>query len=183
MYGMAMIAGLVLLVALVRAAPLPIPHWWQLGLLAALLQVPAYVWSVGDWLLRASYVLLCFVAWRNYEAVGGKLIFAGLVLNAVPIVLLGRMPISPAMLAWGQQATHIGEALAHSKDVVIASSPLLVLGDTLPVALGNWRAAWSIGDVVLCCGALRYALTPNPSPRRALVYAALGREVKRSETG
>lgn len=163
MYGMAMIAAIILLVALVRSTPLPIPHWWQLGGLAALTQLPAYYNGGNDNLFRISYVLLCLVAWRNREATGGKLILAGLVLNAVPILSLGRMPISPTMLAWGQQAAHIGEALQHSKDVVIASSPLLVLGDTLPVALGSWRAAWSIGDVVLCCGALRYAFANQPS--------------------
>lgn len=163
MYAMAMIAAIILFVALARNVSLTPPRWWQLAIVATLLQVPAYFWGVGDWLLRASYVLLCLVAWRNRETVGGKLIFAGLVLNAVPIVLLGRMPISPTMLMWGQQAAPIGEALRQSKDVVIASLPLLVLGDVLPVALGNWRAAWSIGDVVLCCGALRYGLTNQPT--------------------
>ncbi len=99
MYGMAIIAAIVLLVALVRSAPMPLPRWWQLGALAASVQLPAYYNGGGDNLFRISYVLLCLVAWHNREAAGGKLMFVGLLLNAVPIMLLGRMPISPTMLA------------------------------------------------------------------------------------
>jgi hypothetical protein len=155
---MLLIAGLVLLVALVRSAPLPAPRWWQLGVLAALLQLPAYIANIADGLLPISYVLLCLVAWRNRSQTGGTVICAGLLLNAAPILALGDMPISPEMLAWGGQVTTPGADLPMSKDVVIDRSPWLLLGDSIPVAMLGYKAAWSIGDVLLCCGVMQYGL-------------------------
>jgi hypothetical protein len=159
MRGMLVIAGLTILVTLWRA-PVPTPpRWWHLGVLAALLQVPAYVQNTADWLLPVSYVLLVIVAWQNRLYPSGRLIFTGMLLNAVPIVVLGDMPISPEMLAWGGQVAVIGTELSMSKDVVIHQSPWLLLGDSIPLAVLGWQAAWSLGDVVLCCGALRSCLS------------------------
>jgi hypothetical protein len=93
MRGMLLIAGLTILMTIWRSPFLVVPRWWQLGVLAALLQVPAYVWNAADWLLPISYVLLCAVAWRNQAQAGGRLILAGMLLNALPILIVGHMPL------------------------------------------------------------------------------------------
>lgn len=162
MYGMVVIASVVIVVALMRRAPLPTPRWWKLGLVAALLQLPAYLFDRDNRLLSVSYLLLCLVAWRNRYHAGGSLICAGLLLNALPILIDGRMPIGATLLAWGGQHAVVGAALLDSKDMVVSWSPLLIFGDILPVSLGSWHAAWSIGDVVLCCGMLWYAFANRP---------------------
>lgn len=158
MSGLSCIAGTCVVLLLLRNAPLPTPRWWQLGVIAALLQVPAYCWTTSDYVFRISYLLLCCVAWCNRTHAGGGMIFVGMLLNAIPILILGRMPIGADMLAWGRQAAALGNALSLSKDLVVAHSPILMLGDVIPVTIVGWRAAWSIGDVVLCLGVLRYSL-------------------------
>ena len=169
MRGMLIVAGVALLVVLVRSTPLPTPRWWQLGILAALLQVPAYIANIADGLLPISYVLLCLVAWRNRSQAGGAWICAGMLLNAAPILALGDMPISPEMLAWGGQTATLGAELPMSKDVVVERSAWLLFGDSIPIALEGYKAAWSIGDTVLCCGVMKYGfmsqrkfLAPQP---------------------
>lgn len=156
MLGMSLILGFAAVVVLVRPnLPQP-PRWWQLGVAAMLLQVPVYVWGWNSWLLRLAYLLLVVVALLNRQLPGGRLICVGVLLNALPILLYGRMLISPDMLAWGGQSVALGNALPWSKDFVHDSTPLLFLGDVLPVTLPGYKAAWSMGDVVLVLGVLQY---------------------------
>lgn len=154
-----MIATMISAIILVRPVPLALPRWWQIGLLATLLQIPVTHWGWTEWLLRATYLLLLLVAWANRNLVGGRILCAGLILNSLPILIYGRMPMSEEMAAWGQLSVSLGTALPASKDVVIGSSPLLLLSDIIPMHLPGWRAAWSIGDVLLCVGMLRYSLS------------------------
>jgi hypothetical protein len=173
MRGMLFVAGLTILMTTWRSPVLVVPRWWQLGLVAALLQVPAYIGNTADWLLPVSYVFLCVVAWRNRTAAGGRLICTGMLLNALPILIVGHMPLSVDMLNWGGQSATLGAELPMSKDVVVDRSPWLLLGDSIPVAVLGWKAAWSIGDVVLCCGALRFATSGHGMRRYSEYQEAL----------
>ncbi len=158
MLGMLIIGCIAIAATLFRRAPVPVPYWWQLGIVAALLQVPVYYLAWDDWLLRISYVLLVIVAWANRDQAGGQLLLMGIVCNALPILLHGRMPISLEMLAWGGQPLAAGSVLPMSKDIAVTFSPLLIFGDIIPVHILGWRAAWSFGDVALCLGMLKYCL-------------------------
>ncbi len=158
MLGMFTIGCLATAITLFRRTPVPAPRWWHLGIIAALLQLPVYYWMWEGWLLRLSYVLLVAVAWANRDRAGGQLLLLGMLCNALPILVHGRMPISQEMLAWGGQLDAVGSVLPLSKDVVVSSSPLLIFGDSIPVSILGWRAAWSPGDVALCFGILKYCL-------------------------
>jgi hypothetical protein len=157
MLGIVVVVCVAVAIVLLRRTPLPLPRWWEIAPLAVLLQVPAFFWGVMDWAFRVSFVILLFVVWANRSQPGAKLIFAGLLLNTLPIMVYGRMPIGVNMVAWGTGTLlPLGTLLPGSKDIVVEASPLLLLGDILPVQIGSYRAAWSIGDVLLCLGVLRY---------------------------
>lgn len=158
MLGMLIISCIAIAATLFRRTPVPVPPWWQLGVVAALLQVPVYYLSWHGWLLRISYLLLVVVAWANRDRAGGRLLLMGMMCNALPILFHGRMLISLEMLAWGGQPLAAGSVLPMSKDIAVSSSPLLIFGDIIPVHILGWRAAWSLGDVALCFGMLKYCL-------------------------
>jgi hypothetical protein len=158
MRGMMLIVIALSVVVLVQPAAPPQPRWWRVGLLALLIQLPPFLMGQGDALLRIAYGLLLAVAWANRRLPGGPLILAGLTLNALPIFVYGRMPLSSAMALWGQHDGAIGALLPATKGVVVRPTPLLMLGDIIPLHLFGWRAAWSIGDLLLCAGVTRYCL-------------------------
>lgn len=158
MLGMSIVLGVCVVLMFKRQTPLPMPRLWWLAVGATVLQIPVYAWGWSDWLLRSAYALLLVVAFANLRLDGGRLILAGLVLNALPILIYGRMPISQDMLAWGSQQATVGTALAYSKDVVIDRSLLLLLGDVLPIHVLGYKAAWSFGDLLLCLGVVRYCV-------------------------
>jgi hypothetical protein len=162
MLGMGLIAAAVMAVTLFRGIPDELPRQWYLGCIALLLQVPVYLWGWSDWLLRSAYLLLLVVAYANRHLVGGQIIGIGLLLNATPILVYGRMPISAEMMAWGGHPTVPGTALLFSKDLVVERSALALLGDIVPVSILDYRAAWSIGDILLCLGIARYCWN-NPT--------------------
>lgn len=165
MLGMSLVLGFATALILIRPTLPPSPRFWQLGLLAVAVQVPVYLWGWNTALLRLGYALLIVVAFANRQAPGGRLICLGLLLNALPILIYGRMPIAPDMLAWGNQTASIGSGLAWSKDIVQKPTPLLLLGDVLPISVPGYKAAWSIGDVLLVLGVLHYCAG---SPHRSI---------------
>lgn len=158
---MSIIVGVILLLLVLRREPIPTPRWWWLGLIAVLLQIPVFFWGWSNWLLRAAYALLLVVAFANRHLAGGTIVMLGLLLNAIPIFIYGRMPISQDMIRWGNQIAASGDALAYSKDIVVERSVWLLLGDSIPVHVWRYRAAWSIGDIVLCLGILRFCLSSS----------------------
>lgn len=156
-------------IVLIRPTPPPTPRWWLVAVFALLLQLPPYVLGQADWLLRVSYGLLLAVAWSNRTLPGGRWLLVGLTLNALPILVYGRMPLSQEIVEWAQRSAQIGALLPASKGIVAAPTPLLVLGDWIPVQVGSWRAAWSIGDLVLCIAMIRYCCSRphQPAVRKA----------------
>lgn len=88
-------------------------------------------------------------------------------------MVYGRMPISSALLQQYGISLQSGTILAASKDIILDASPLLFLGDTLPVHIGSYHSIWSIGDVLLCAGVLLYVCFAterriDPAPDQAL---------------
>lgn len=159
MTGLALLAIVLSAVVLLRRTPPPLPAHWPLALLALLLQLLAHWLGPDDWLLRVSFLLLLGVAWSNRAIPGGLLLLLGVTLNALPVLVYGRMPLSPAMVEWGTQGAIGGRVLASAKSVVVEHGPLLMLGDIIPVHILGWRAAWSVGDLLLCLAIARYCLS------------------------
>lgn len=159
MTGMALLALMLSAIVILRRTPPPLPAHLPLALLALLLQLLAHWLGPGQWLLRVSFVLLLVVAWSNRRIPGGRLLLLGVALNALPVLVFGRMPLSPAMVQWGMRGTPAGTMLESAKSIVVDPGPLLLLGDSIPVHVLGWRAAWSIGDVVLCVAMARYCLS------------------------
>lgn len=159
-----MVLLLVVLSAIVifRRTPPPTPAHWPLALLALLLQALGQRLGGSEEILRVSFLLLLTVAWSNRAMPGGWLLLLGVTLNALPVLLYGRMPLSPAMVDWGMQDAAPGAVFESAKSIVVESGPLLLLGDTIPLHALGWRAAWSIGDVLLCLAMARYCLAHPP---------------------
>ena len=112
--------------------------------------------------LVSSQVLLLLFAWRNRQHAGLRMMGIGLSLNLLVIALNGGlMPISPqtaSRLVPGrpESAWLVGERLGRTKDIVLpmTATRLPWLSDrfVLP-APTPWRAAFSLGDVLIGAGA------------------------------
>lgn len=123
--------------------------------------------------LVSSQAVLLLFAWRNRQHAGFRMMGIGLSLNLLVIALNGGlMPISPqaaSLLALGRPESvwQVGERLGGTKDIVLPTTATRLhwLSDRyiLP-APGPWRAAFSLGDVLIGAGAfhLLWALGRKP---------------------
>ena len=121
-------------------------------------------------LVGSQFALLWF-AWANRSKPAFWLLGIGLLLNMVVIVANGGlMPITPETVAHLSKAEpgfiwQVGERLGTGKDIVLnaEATRLWFLSDRfllLPDDLG-YQVAFSIGDVVIACGAFWLLFSPN----------------------
>lgn len=136
--------------------------------------------------LVSSQVLLLLFAWRNRQHPGFRMMGIGLTLNLLVIALNGGlMPISPqtaTLLAPDrpESAWQVGERLGGTKDIVLPTPatrlPWLADRFILP-APGPWRAAFSLGDVLIGAGAFHLLWTlgrKSPSIEKDMTNSNLG---------
>lgn len=130
--------------------------------------------SLPDPWVRASLVLsqllLLIFALLNARSPGFLLMMAGVGLNLVAITLNGGlMPVTPETVAWMAPGTEhlweVGARFGHSKEIVLsqAETKFWILTDIIrsPGFL-PFRAAMSVGDMILSLGAIQFLLGLTP---------------------
>lgn len=163
----ACIALLCGLIALVRSPETP-RHW----LLLVIAAVPQIGLTYGiDIPVMVLVSAACVALWGIANARSGGLVIAalGMLMNLLAMAMHGgRMPISAALVAEIGWPYAVGDIIAGSKDVVVATSPLLWLSDHLVVDMLGLVA--SPGDVVVLLGILWW-LARSPATQRRHAHA------------
>lgn len=173
----AVILGLItgLLRALYNRVP-PIVPQFRFGWLVIVAAVPQILVfqtpTIGrffsDWqaafILTFTQTLLFIFAIKNWSIIGVKPLAVGLLLNLLVIVLNGGfMPIRPeAVLDLVPQATAemitIGQRLGTGKDIILPLNDTVLWWLSDYFLFPHWmpyRVAYSLGDVLIACGAWR----------------------------
>ncbi len=136
-----------------------LPQWLAFYLPVTRERIPDHLAAK---LLILSFALLLIFAWINRTQSGFRLMGMGLILNLLVIAMNGGlMPISPEVLEAlvpeeCQAALEVGERLGSGKDVLLATSETWGWGLSDRFLLPDWlptRAAFSLGDVLIACGA------------------------------
>lgn len=173
----AVIIGLItgLLRALYNRVPPIVPQFrfsWLVIVAAApqilVFQIPATGRFFSDWqaafILSFTQILLLIFAINNWSISGVKPLAIGLLLNLLVIVLNGGfMPIRPeAVLDLVPQATAemipIGQRLGTGKDIILPLNDTVLWWLSDYFLFPHWmpyRVAYSLGDVLIACGAWR----------------------------
>lgn len=165
---LAIYAGCAVAIGLIALAHEPqIPRYWPLLVIAALPQL-ALVYGVtipGNVIISA----ICVAGWGILDrAVAGIPFTAGgMLLNLLAMAPHGgRMPIHIDLVSGLVDTPRIGAALAGSKDVVVAGSPLLWLSDHIPISFQQFSLIASPGDLIVVIGILWWLLRSTPAARR-----------------
>jgi hypothetical protein len=111
----------------------------------------------GHLCVAAGISALLIAAWPLRSWRGGRLLFIGVALNSLAMMLYGRMPITPSVLATLDLSHEVGTELLGSKDIVMDSAVAQWLGDrfVLTLPLINRTTVWSAGDLLMLMGILR----------------------------
>jgi hypothetical protein len=147
--------------------------WWLAAVGVVLQLVNAEGW-IGHAAVIASFAFLLAFASLNIRAAGFVLICAGLVLNALVILLNGGMPVTrEAIVRSGQSAT-LAE-LAAGEDgakhhLADADSVLLILGDAIAIPRPIGQVV-SVGDLLLDTGIAWYVAAAMHDRRRRRAIA------------
>lgn len=157
-------AAIIGLIALVREPD--IPRHWPLLLIAAIPQA-ALIYGVeipGNVIISA----ICIAGWGILDraTAGVPCIAGGMLLNLLAMAAHGgRMPIHSDLVTGAAGQPALGEALAGSKDVVVAGSPLLWLSDHIPISVQHITIIASPGDLIVIAGILWWMLRSTPAAR------------------
>lgn len=102
--------------------------------------------------LEFSYLLLVVAAVVNWRHRGFRLIFVGLLLNAIPITLNQGMPVSgSAVLEAGGRVEDVPTVRGSKHHLAGSGDQLTFLGDVIPVRT-PFRTVVSVGDIAMYAG-------------------------------
>jgi hypothetical protein len=132
---------------------------WFLFPVALVLQaapVPRADSGLGRYLpfvvLEISYLVLIAAAIVNWRLRGFRLIFVGLLLNAIPITLNQGMPVSgSAVLEAGGRVEDVPRVRGAKHHLAGSGDQLTFLGDVIPVRT-PFRTVVSVGDIAMYAG-------------------------------
>jgi hypothetical protein len=139
-----------------------LPQWIAFGFPATARQIPQQFAALA---LVSTQILLVIFIWLNRDQPGVWLLGIGLVLNLAAIIANGGlMPISPETVARllpeaPPGSWQIGQRLGMDKDIVlqVGQTHLPWLADRFLLPAGfPWQAAFSLGDILIALGALRF---------------------------
>jgi hypothetical protein len=139
-----------------------LPQWIAFGFPATARQIPQQFAALA---LVSTQILLVFFIWLNRDQPGVWLLGIGLVLNLAAIIANGGlMPISPETVARllpeaPPGSWQIGQRLGMDKDIVlqVGQTHLPWLADRFLFPAGfPWQAAFSLGDILIALGTLRF---------------------------
>lgn len=139
--------------------PPKLPKYWLLLATAAVPQIGGLfgIWIPGMFLVSVACILIwCGCNWR---IAGVPLMSAGVVLNMLPMALHGgAMPVRSDVLARIGLVASPGTLIAASKDVVVETSALWMLGDWLVIQSRVLTLIASPGDVLVLAGIVWWLL-------------------------
>jgi hypothetical protein len=139
-----------------------LPQWIAFGLPATARQIPQQFAALA--LVSSQLLLLTFIL-LNHDQAGAWLLGFGLALNLSAIIANGGlMPISPQTVARllpdaAPGSWQIGQRLGLDKDIILPLGQMHLpwLADRFLLPAGfPWQAAFSLGDVLIALGALKF---------------------------
>jgi hypothetical protein len=105
------------------------------------------------WLWAITFPVMAGICMMNARVPGMALASAGLVLNAVVILLNLGMPVLPEAVSVAGGSIAVLNSMDFAHNVVNARTMLPVLADVLPIpGPAGVRGVASAGDIVLACG-------------------------------
>ncbi len=121
--------------------------------------------------LAVSATLLVQFAVRNVRVPGVALAAAGLVANAVVVIVNGAMPVSePAAARAGISAAVLNLESDDRHEPIDGATRMSALGDRIPVPIPGHREVDSLGDLALAAGIGLFAF--SAAYRRRRVWTA-----------
>ncbi|MDO5041277.1 MAG: DUF5317 domain-containing protein [Peptoniphilus sp.] len=125
----------------------------DLGYLTYVFVEHYFYWHVGSLLLIAVGLIV------NYRNIGMPIVGLGFILNAIPIILNGKMPVSERALLKTTDTYKFnliaqGRSLSHG---IFENPEMYILSDIIPLASPYPMAkVISVGDVVISIGIVVY---------------------------
>lgn len=162
---------IILLIALCSAALAfwrapQMPRYWPLLAIATVPQIANLFAITIPWMLWAAIAAVLLWCFCNWGVRGAPIVALGVGLNLIVMTYhRGSMPIRADVLASIGHSVAPGTLLVGSKDVVVQSSILWLLGDWIVIADGPTPVVLSPGDLILLAGVAWWLLLSHRSEK------------------
>lgn len=142
------------------------PRYWPLLAIATVPQIGNLFAITIPWMLWAAIAAVLLWCCCNWAVRGAPIVALGVALNLIVMVYHGgSMPIRADVLASIGHVAAPGTLLVGSKDVVVLSSLLWMLGDWIVIASGSAPVILSPGDLILFAGVVWWLLFSHQSEK------------------